>query len=145
MTVELAIKKCVERIEKHITSVSPQIQIINCELSFLDKLSALAANGVELPSGEPVNENPSTPIDENVNFSEGTVLVFMKSGRGAVEAESKMLYMLNQDSDWKSENYRVSLTDDPEETYNSHWRKVNASRTSKYTLHTGEIAYLIKI
>lgn len=146
MTVELSIKRCIERIEKHVTSISPQIQIINCELLFLDKLTSLSMNGIELPDAEPSDKTPSNPInEEDENITEGTVLIFLKSGKGSSESETKILYVLSQDPDWQGKNYKVIFTENPEETYNSHWRKVNASRTSKYTLHTGEVAYLIKI
>ncbi len=145
MSTQQSINNCVSRIEKQLNSPNPNLELVNTELGFLDKLISLDMNGIVVdtsgPKVQPVRDEviPGLP-----KYPKGTVIVIMHDSTTKVE-EEKIISRLRKDPDWESEGYYVIKFNDIEKGYDLSPYKPGAESTSKYTLHTGEEAYLIKI
>lgn len=146
MSTQQSINKCVSRIESHLNSKNPDLNIVHAELRFLDSLSGLARNGIEVDTSGPKDAKEEDTTNRTaIKFPKGTVLVLMGYSGNREEQESKMLSHLKNDIDWKADIYKVGFVDNPSKEYYEFISRNPVDRSSKYTLHSGEIAYLIKI
>lgn len=145
MSTQQSINNCVSRIEKQLNSLTPNIELVHTELGFLDKLISLEMNGIVVDTSglkvQPVRDEVTPGLPK---YPKGTVIVIMHDSATKVEEET-IISQLRKDQDWESESYYVIKFNDIEKGYEASPYKPSAESTSKYTLHTGEEAYLIKI
>lgn len=142
MSTQQSINNCVSRIEKQLNSKNPNLEVVHTELGFLDKLISLDMNGITIDASgpkSPKEDKNNSSLVQNVEM--GDVIIFTDINTN-IENFKKVL---RDDKDWWSVNYKEHISEDPNEAYLASPFQQYASRTSKYTLATGEIAYLIRV
>lgn len=145
MSTQNSINDCVSRIETHLKSLNPNLELAYTEMRFLEILTSMKLNNIEVGDGPKSHHHE---ILRNAIITPGTVLIYLESKNSLQREEEeseKVISYLKKDLDWNSENYEVIFADNPEESFRKMKNSVSVARSSKYTLHTGEIAYLIKI
>ena len=147
MNTQKKLRNCVSRIEALLTTAThPDFGLIEKELSFLDRLILMSMNDVEI-EGEKVGR--AVQVEEDINiYPSGTVIIIIP-GSGFADIKDaltkKFEKVLREDQDWISENYVSIFSDNIEESFAAWKQEVNYSKTSRYTLNSGETAYLIKV
>lgn len=145
MSTQNSINDCVSRIEAHLKSPNPKLDLVHAEMNFLQVLNSMLSNDIEVGDGPKCQEQK---ISKSVDGPSGTVIICLENQKNVpleVEEDIKFRKVLRNDLDWASENYKTTFSHNPEETFNKLKESVKIEHSSKYTLPTGETAYLIKI